>query len=72
MTCPKLWTPGRIARALGEPLHRVQHILSTRPHIRPSARAGTLRLFDSAAVEQIRRELEAIEARRARKGAGHE
>ena len=72
MSCPKLLTSGRIAEALGEPLHRVQHVLSTRPHIRPSARAGTLRLFDKTAVAQIRHELNAIDARRGGKGADHD
>jgi hypothetical protein len=72
MTCPRLLTPGRIAETLGEPLHRVQHVLSTRPHIRPSARAGTLRLFDNAAVAQIRHELKAIDARRAGTGVDRE
>jgi len=68
MTCPQLLTPGRIADALGVPLHRVQHVLATRSHIVPSARAGTLRLFDKKAVAQIRHELNAIAARRGRKG----
>jgi len=64
MNCPKLLTPGRIAEALGVPLHRVQHVLATRSHIQPSARAGTLRLFDKAAVKDIEGELAAIDARR--------
>ncbi|MFH1919894.1 MAG: hypothetical protein ABIP48_08425 [Planctomycetota bacterium] len=68
MSCPTLLTPGRIAEALGVPLHRVQHILSTRSQICPSARAGTLRLFDKAAVAQIEHELNAIDARRGEKG----
>jgi len=71
MTCPKLLTSGRIAEALGVPLHRVQHVLSTRPHIRPSARAGTLRLFDKAAVAQISEELDSIDARRGGMGVEH-
>lgn len=64
MTCPALLTPGKIAEALGVPLHRVQHVLATRSHIRPSARAGTLRLFNTAALSMIRDELEAIDKRR--------
>ena len=68
---PKLITPGVIAdRSLAAPLHRVQNILATRPHIRPSARAGTLRLYDRAAVAMVRHELSAIDARHeARKAA---
>ena len=68
MSCPTLLTPGRIADALSVPLHRVQHILATRPHIQPVARAGTLRLFDKAAVARIRHELNTIDARRDGKG----
>jgi hypothetical protein len=64
---PRLITPGIIAAELGEPLHRVLHVLGTRSHIRPSARAGTLRLYDRSAVAMVRHELNAIDARRCRK-----
>jgi hypothetical protein len=58
---------------LGEPLHRVLNVLGTRPHIRPAARAGTLRLYDKAAVAMVRHELGAIDARRpAQRGGGRE
>jgi len=63
-TPPKLITPGVLAAQLGAPLHRVLHVLATRSHIRPSARAGTLRLYDKEAVAQVRHELSAIDARR--------
>lgn len=63
-TIPHLLTPGRIAANLGEPLHRIAYVLATRPHITPSARAGRIRLFDHAALAQIRHELNAIDARR--------
>jgi len=66
-TVPRLITPGIIAGELKEPLHRVLHVLATRPHIRPSARAGTLRLYDRRAVAMVRHELNAIDARRCRK-----
>ena len=70
---PTLRTPGVIARELDEPLHRVLYTLRTRPHIRPSARAGRLRLYDRQAVAMVRHELNAIDARRnSRKGANHE
>lgn len=59
-----LLTPGRIAAELGVRLPRVLYLLATRPHILPRARAGTLRLYDRAAVAMIRRELNDIEARR--------
>lgn len=67
---PTLRTPGVIATELDAPLHRVVHVLRTRPQIRPSARAGTLRLYDRAAVELVRQALDEMHARRA-KGAAN-
>jgi hypothetical protein len=55
-----------MATLLRVPLHRVLHVLRTRNHIRPSARAGTLRLYDRRAVAMVRHELNAIDARRCR------
>ena len=63
-TEPKLITSGVIAAEVNAPLHRVLRILATRPHIRPAARAGTLRLYDRGAVAMVRHELNAIDARR--------
>ena len=37
----------------------------------PAARAGTLRLYDEAAVAQVRHELNGIDARRAGKAVVH-
>jgi hypothetical protein len=65
---PQLITPGVIAAELRVPLHRVLHVLTSRRHIRASARAGTLRLYDKRAVAMVRHELNAIDARRCRKG----
>lgn len=64
---PQLITVGVIAAELRVPLHRVQHVLATRQRIRPSARAGTLRLYDRRAVAMVRYELNLIDARRCRK-----
>ena len=64
---PRLITAGVIAAELREPLHRVLRVLATRQHIRPAARAGTLRLYDRRAVAMVRHELNAIDARRCRK-----
>lgn len=61
---PNLITPGVIAKRLGAPLHRVVHVLRTRSHIRPSARAGTLRLYSNEVLAAVRHELNAIDARR--------
>ena len=66
-----LRTPGVLAAELGVPLHRVEYVLQSRPHIKPSARAGRLRLYDRRAVALIRHELNAIGARRfGREGGG--
>ena len=67
MPTPTLITAGVIARELNEPIHRVLRVLATRKHIQPSARAGTLRLYDRRAVAMVRHELNAIDARRCRK-----
>lgn len=64
---PTLITPGVIASEVNAPLHRVLHVLRTRPFIRPSARAGTLRLYDRRAVAMVRHEINAIDARRCQK-----
>lgn len=63
---PTLITPGVIAKHLNEPLHRVLNVLRTRPHLRPLARAGTLRLYGNEAVAMVRHELTAIDARSVR------
>lgn len=63
-TEPRLITPGVIAAEVNATLSRVNHILATRPHIRPVARAGTLRLYDRDAIAMVRHELNAIAARK--------
>lgn len=68
---PQLITPGVIATELGEPLHRVLNVLRTRRHIRPSARAGTLRLYARDAIAMVRHELTSIDARIRRTTAMH-
>jgi len=64
---PRMRTPGIVAQELGESLQRVQYVLRTRPHIKPAALAGRLRLYDRQAVAMVREELHAIDARRARR-----
>lgn len=44
MPTPQLNTIGRIATALGVPLHRVEYVIRSR-NIQPTARAGSLRVF---------------------------
>jgi hypothetical protein len=63
---PRLLTAGGIATELDEPLHRVQHVLRTRRHLAPAARAGTLRLYRLDVIDAVRRELEVVDARRHR------
>ncbi len=65
---PQLRTPGVLAADIGEPLHRVLYVLRTRPHIKPKANAGRLRLYDRDAVDLLRHELNMIEARRLKGG----
>ena len=60
---PTLITPGVMASELRVPLHRIVHILATRPHIKPTARAGTLRLYSNESLSQVRHELSAMDAR---------
>lgn len=66
---PRLVTVGVIASELGVSVDRVCRILRTRPHIKPRAYAGNVRLFDNAAIAQVRHEINAIDAR---KGARYE
>jgi hypothetical protein len=60
---PELNTPGKVAQQLGVPIHRVQYVLRSRPHLRPAATAGRLRLFDDETIEQIARELQTIDSK---------
>jgi hypothetical protein len=64
---PKVRTIGSVALELGQPLHRIQYILRSRPHIQPTATAGRLRLFNEQTVERIEAELRKID----RRGANH-
>ena len=66
---PKLATIGEVAKLLDVPLHRIEYILRSRPHIRPRATAGGIRCFSDDSVAQIRHELNSMDARR--RGVGH-
>ncbi len=68
---PKLITAGVIASAVSAPIQRVTHILNSRPHIKPVARAGHTRLYTSDAIAQVRHELNVIDARRAAREVAH-
>ncbi len=60
----QLVTAADIAARLGQPLRRVQWVLATRPHIRPSARAGAVRVYSTAAIALVQDEIDRIEMRR--------
>jgi len=64
--CPQLITVGVMVAELKRPLHRILHVLATRKHIRPAARAGRLRLYNRNSMAMVRHELNAIDARRCR------
>jgi hypothetical protein len=61
---PRLVTAGLIAERLQVPLHRVQHVLNSRPAIRPLALAGHVRLYTYEAIGQLREEIEKAARRR--------
>ena len=60
----RLVTAADIAARLGQPLRRVRWVLATRPHIRPAARAGAVRVYSTACITLVQDEIDAIEARR--------
>jgi hypothetical protein len=64
----RLVTGADIARRLGQPVRRVQWVLATRLHLRPTAVAGHTRVYPVATVALVQDELDKIDARR-RKGA---
>ena len=59
-TIPLVPTTGEIARRINRPVHRVEYIIRTR-HIRPSGRAGNMRIFTEADVQLIAEELRRID-----------
>jgi len=64
-----LVTVGVIANEVGISVDRVCRILRRRPHIQPKAYAGNVRLFDNAAIAQVRYESNRLDAvRHARNG----
>lgn len=59
-------TIGTVAEKLNVPVHRINYLLRTRPHIHPPAVAARTRLFDNQCLAQLRYELNRMEARRER------
>ena len=68
-TCPRLMTAGVMATKLRVPLHRVAYVLTTRGHIAPVARAGTLRLYNMQTLALVREELASIRNRYSQEAA---
>lgn len=64
---PQLGTIGVIAKELGTEPHRVAYVIRTRG-IRPSARAGRLRLFNADAIARVDRELRSMAERQGTSG----
>lgn len=60
MTINEALTAGDLCRRLGEPRHRIDHVLSSRG-IKPVGRCGRYRLFSLDQLEYIRRELARID-----------
>jgi hypothetical protein len=58
---------GKIASALGVPIHRVEYILASRD-ITPVAMIGHARAFDDHQVDEIAAELRRADAYRERRG----
>lgn len=56
MSVEKLLTVGEIANRLGCPIHKVLYLINSR-QIKPSQRAGALRIFNEETIETIRMEL---------------
>jgi hypothetical protein len=59
---PKLLTLGQLAARLSVSKRRVQHLLRTRPHIRPAALAGRTRVFSHLTLAQLRYEINVQDA----------
>jgi hypothetical protein len=63
---PTVNTSGRMAAILEVTPSRVSHILRTRQHIKPSAYAGNVALYNSTALAQVRYEITKQDTRRAK------
>lgn len=61
---PRLLTIGLLAARLGVSISRVEYILRTRPHIKPRAYAGFVRVFCNETIALVRHEINAIDAQR--------
>ena len=53
----KLLTVGDLVKLTGQPIHKVEYLLSSR-NITPTQRAGRFRLYGPDTVDRIQREIE--------------
>jgi len=60
----KVYPPNQLASILGVSVHRVRHILYTRPHIKPAVTVENKRFYRPDAVAMLWHELNKIDARR--------
>jgi hypothetical protein len=60
---PRQLTVGEICKRLGEPIHRVRHVLSTR-NIQPHSRAGCAGVYSEADLQHVASELRRIDEER--------
>ncbi len=58
-------TVGEIAKRIGQPIYRVQHIIRSR-QIQHVLRVGVFRLFDEEAVSRIATEIQSVDRRKTR------
>lgn len=56
-------TAGTMAERLGVPLHKIQYVLRSR-NIKPVGKAGTLRVYSEAQVDEVAENLETINERK--------
>lgn len=61
----RMITVGKIARRLGQPVHRVEYVLRSR-NIRPVAIAGNARVFSENTVDAVSKALRDMDLRRER------
>ena len=65
ISAPIMLTISEIARRLGQPIHRIEHVVRSR-RMRPCAWAGNARVFSEEMLGAIAAELQTIAATKAR------
>lgn len=60
----RLRTVGEISEFIGQPFWRIRYAVATSPSIQPVQRVRNYRLFDHAAVREIMKRIESMDAKR--------